>query len=291
MWIWHIILLLGARGPHQPGLNLLLEQPHSVSFLQSVFQGSDTTGETWLPNYCCSSGSFCLSSTLCSSVCDNEGPGDSFWVVERASIRAAWCSWTLQLTAWCTWRCLCRPRHPAFWPVPRIYDRWISLFFLSPVLLYFIVLKRNGFFWKLSPGPDLTFFPLYHSDVLLCPSCNYERKSTSTFLNISLELSPPNTNENGIVEAEKRVDLSELLELHMMTETLDDDNKWQCSGCSERVHAMKYCEYAALPPSLMIHLKRFRYNTVGHTCADAISIPLFMPHWYAFHSPLIVIPP
>lgn len=66
-----------------------------------------------------------------------------------------------------------------------------------------------------------------------------------------------------LLKPQCNVELSELLGLHMRTETLDSDNKWLCSGCNDRVQALKYHEYKILPKSLMIHFKRFRYNTVS----------------------------
>ena len=116
-------------------------------------------------------------------------------------------------------------------------------------------------------------------DVLLCPTCDYKRENVSAFLNISLDLSipdkginvkeaplrldQPNVNDASLLDAQQRVELSVLLKLHMQIEILDPDNMWQCSGCNDRVQALKYHEYTVLPKSLMIHFKRFRYNTVS----------------------------
>ena len=106
--------------------------------------------------------------------------------------------------------------------------------------------------------------------MLHCPSCGYQRRNDGAFLNISLELNfpinpadHPMVDSNGFSIASEKLELRDLLESHMQSETLDADNRWECSGCSNRVQAVKYNEYTSLPPSLMIHLNRLRYNTVS----------------------------
>ena len=118
-------------------------------------------------------------------------------------------------------------------------------------------------------------------DVLLCPTCDNRRENISAFLNISLDLSipdkalnvteaPPRLSQPNVdvisgssLATQQSVELSALLRLHMQIETLDPDNMWHCSGCNDKVQALKYHEYTVLPKSLMIHFKRFRYNTVS----------------------------
>lgn len=107
--------------------------------------------------------------------------------------------------------------------------------------------------------------------MLHCPSCGYQRRNDGAFLNISLELNfpinpadHPMVDSNGFSIASEKLELRDLLESHMQSETLDADNRWECSGCSNRVQAVKYNEYTSLPPSLMIHLNRLRYNTVSY---------------------------
>ena len=95
-------------------------------------------------------------------------------------------------------------------------------------------------------------------EYLECPECQFKRSGVSTFMNISLEL-PVHDDKVNTNEPEME-DLSSLLHNHMRAETLDDDNKWECGGCQQRVRAKKYNLYKTLPPSLFIHLKRFRYN-------------------------------
>lgn len=68
------------------------------------------------------------------------------------------------------------------------------------------------------------------------------------------------TDENSSFQ--QRLHLTDLLKFHMKSEELDADNMWECSGCSLKVQALKKLEYIAMPQRLMIHLKRFRYNTV-----------------------------
>lgn len=57
--------------------------------------------------------------------------------------------------------------------------------------------------------------------------------------------------------------LKELFATHLKPEVLDEENKWQCSGCQEKVRATKAQEYSSLPQLMMVHLKRFRYDPVS----------------------------
>ena len=95
-------------------------------------------------------------------------------------------------------------------------------------------------------------------EYLECPECQFKRAGVSSFMNISLEL-PVHDDKVNHNEPEME-DLSALLHSHMRTEILDVDNKWECGGCQQKVQAKKYNVYKTLPPSLFIHLKRFRYN-------------------------------
>ena len=105
-------------------------------------------------------------------------------------------------------------------------------------------------------------------DVLQCPSCGFKRECETEFQSTSLEIM--GSSLLGVVTPTDSLDsvefeLTDLLDFHMETEILDSDNRWVCSGCSEKVRALKSHEYKTLPRSLMIHLKRLRYDTVSWT--------------------------
>jgi ubiquitin C-terminal hydrolase len=71
-------------------------------------------------------------------------------------------------------------------------------------------------------------------------------------------------NCNGVTGASATAcQLQSLLHRHLQPETLDAENKWQCSGCQEKVCATKTPEYQQLPTAVMVHLKRFRYDPVS----------------------------
>ena len=115
---------------------------------------------------------------------------------------------------------------------------------------------------------------LYFSDTLSCSSCLKKQETRSLFLNISLELdhfcSTGVSRGNDSVDlppvrntAPKHLDLKNLLELHMQTEILDISTGWECLDCSSNVQGVKYHESTSLPPNLMIHLQRLKYNSVS----------------------------
>ena len=43
-------------------------------------------------------------------------------------------------------------------------------------------------------------------------------------------------------------------------ERLDGENAWHCAACAARVPALKGVSFAALPPLLFLHLKRFTFD-------------------------------
>eukprot|EP01035_Chromulina_nebulosa_P018591 gene18591-24318_t len=48
----------------------------------------------------------------------------------------------------------------------------------------------------------------------------------------------------------------------MTPETLDENNKWECNQCNQKVQALKTLEYKQLPKSLVVHLKRTRFDPI-----------------------------
>mmetsp|Transcript_16921 Transcript_16921/g.23942 ORF Transcript_16921/g.23942 Transcript_16921/m.23942 type:complete len:685 (-) Transcript_16921:63-2117(-) len=57
--------------------------------------------------------------------------------------------------------------------------------------------------------------------------------------------------------------LDDCLELFCTVEHLTGANQWYCSKCKEHVDATKKFDLWMLPPILVVHLKRFRYNDYG----------------------------
>ena len=101
------------------------------------------------------------------------------------------------------------------------------------------------------------------SDTLKCSadSCNHQSSTVAPFLNISVDV--PDHLEGGYLSA-GAVELQHLIKVQLAPEKLDEDNKWTCSGCNEKVCAQKVQEYQILPQLLMVHLKRFRFDPVRY---------------------------
>jgi len=57
--------------------------------------------------------------------------------------------------------------------------------------------------------------------------------------------------------------LDDCLELFCTVEHLTGANQWYCSKCKKHVDATKKFDLWMLPPILVVHLKRFRYNDYG----------------------------
>ena len=56
------------------------------------------------------------------------------------------------------------------------------------------------------------------------------------------------------------ITLQQCLELFIKPEVLGPDDKWYCPRCKEHIQAEKCMSVWRLPPILIIHLKRFKYN-------------------------------
>ena len=82
---------------------------------------------------------------------------------------------------------------------------------------------------------------------LRCPHCGHESARTEAFSDVQLDIAAAST-------------LAAALEHFVAEEVLDGDNAWQCDGCGRRVAARKSVRFDALPPLLMIQLKRFTYD-------------------------------
>ena len=57
------------------------------------------------------------------------------------------------------------------------------------------------------------------------------------------------------------------------TETLDRDNRWECSKCKRRVCATKGMSIHVAPPVLFLHLKRFTYGRHGEKIGKFVQFP------------------
>lgn len=74
---------------------------------------------------------------------------------------------------------------------------------------------------------------------------------------------------NGLIEdasvsnasaGDQDVTLEQCLQLFIEPEVLGPDDKWYCPQCKEHIQAEKKMSVWRLPPILIIHLKRFKYN-------------------------------
>ncbi|OQR82786.1 ubiquitin-specific protease [Achlya hypogyna] len=78
-----------------------------------------------------------------------------------------------------------------------------------------------------------------------CAKCKHVSERTEPYLDLSLEIS------SGIST------ISGALRHFTAVETLDVENAWKCSGCSQRSRASKGLSIETVPNALVLHLKRF----------------------------------
>jgi hypothetical protein len=73
----------------------------------------------------------------------------------------------------------------------------------------------------------------------------------------------PDNLENGNPAGADTYALPDLLRDLVKTEILDDNNKWTCGSCGEQVCASKKRIFKGLTSSLVVQLKRFRFDPVS----------------------------
>lgn len=70
------------------------------------------------------------------------------------------------------------------------------------------------------------------------------------------------------------ITLQQCLQMFIEPEVLGPDDKWYCPHCKEHMQAEKRMSIWRLPPILIIHLKRFKYNhsSYGYLCDSRVKI-------------------
>jgi len=85
--------------------------------------------------------------------------------------------------------------------------------------------------------------------MVTCTVCGKVSKTFDPYLYMSL---PVNDEMKSLEDA---------MQLFLAEETLSGDEQWRCNRCKQRVDARKKIDIWKLPPVLVIHLKRFEYDT------------------------------
>eukprot|EP00591_Stephanopyxis_turris_P004179 CAMPEP_0195513962 /NCGR_PEP_ID=MMETSP0794_2-20130614/5497_1 /TAXON_ID=515487 /ORGANISM="Stephanopyxis turris, Strain CCMP 815" /LENGTH=340 /DNA_ID=CAMNT_0040642101 /DNA_START=507 /DNA_END=1529 /DNA_ORIENTATION=+ len=88
-----------------------------------------------------------------------------------------------------------------------------------------------------------------HRSHLTCPDCGHESLKFDVYSTISL----PVLDSEG--------PLSDCLKQFTSMEQLDEENAWFCSKCKKHVCAKKLITLWSTPDILILHLKRFKFNT------------------------------
>ena len=86
---------------------------------------------------------------------------------------------------------------------------------------------------------------------LLCLECGHKNIRFEPFMYLSLPISSSCRS------------LRDCLELYLAEEKLEGENQWYCSKCEKHRDASKKTDLWILPPILIVHLKRFRFNEYG----------------------------
>ncbi|KAL7579570.1 hypothetical protein ACA910_007939 [Epithemia clementina (nom. ined.)] len=101
---------------------------------------------------------------------------------------------------------------------------------------------------------------------LTCLHCGHKNIRFEPFMYLSL----PMTSECGSVQ--------DCMEFYLAPETLSGENQWYCSKCKTHRDAVKKTDIWILPPILIVHLKRFKFddfgNSVGSKNTAAVDYPI-----------------
>ncbi|OQV21968.1 putative Ubiquitin carboxyl-terminal hydrolase 33 [Hypsibius exemplaris] len=73
--------------------------------------------------------------------------------------------------------------------------------------------------------------------------------------------------------SKRRVDLMSCLKHELQPEYMTGDNRYHCDGCGEATDAVKNIRISRLPEVLIIHLKRFKYESSGTSFLSNFSNP------------------
>lgn len=90
---------------------------------------------------------------------------------------------------------------------------------------------------------------------LTCPQCNKISKKFDIFSSLSLTLIGPTDG--------RPIPIESCLEHFTRQEQLDDHNAWHCTNCKQRVRAIKQVQLWSVPDILIIHLKRFTFQSLS----------------------------
>ena len=96
-----------------------------------------------------------------------------------------------------------------------------------------------------------------------CSNCNFEKVNEATFRSIAVDIPDVLEGETAEGAAAESFSIVNLLSDVLKPETLDDQNKWECSSCGQKVCATKRHGFKSVPDSLVVQLKRFRFDPVS----------------------------
>ncbi|RYG64930.1 hypothetical protein EON64_12990 [archaeon] len=113
-------------------------------------------------------------------------------------------------------------------------------------------------------------------DTITCQTCQTSSTTQTSFRTLALAL--PEDDPEAAAEPEEgaaaypRLSFQTLLSNLVKPETLEEENKYCCACCGDKVVAERKTRIVSLPKLLAVQLKRFRFDTVRHTCTSCRSM-------------------
>jgi hypothetical protein len=101
-------------------------------------------------------------------------------------------------------------------------------------------------------SPIVDIFQGQLKNTLTCLHCDHKNIRFEPFMYLSLPIN------------DSCKTLDDCLRLYLLKEKLTGDNQWYCSKCKSHRDSTKQTDIWILPPILIVHLKRFKFNGSGH---------------------------
>jgi ubiquitin carboxyl-terminal hydrolase 48 len=110
-----------------------------------------------------------------------------------------------------------------------------------------------------------------------CFGCKSSSKRTDDFKFLAIPIVDVDAESSRPKGISNDVDVQKLLNISLMPELMDDDNKYSCSRCNRKCNATRTPSFESLPPVLNLQLNRYVFNTESFT-KQKLTTKVLLPH-------------
>lgn len=111
-----------------------------------------------------------------------------------------------------------------------------------------------------------------------CSGCAYSSKRTDDFKFLAIPIADVKCEESSRPKGVSNdVDVQQLLDISLMPELMDGDNRYFCSGCNQKCNASRTPSFVSLPPVLNLQLNRYVFNMESFS-KQKLTTKVLLPH-------------